>query len=95
MRKIIAASAVGLALIAGQAIAANGSAHSLRAGDRVGAALGGTEDNPLGAWLAGGGFFGGAGVGGAIITSVIIAAVAIPVIDKVADEIDGEDSPST
>ena len=51
MRKIIAASAIGLALVAGQAVASNGAAQSLRVGDRVGAALGEREDIIVPTWF--------------------------------------------
>lgn len=93
MLKIIAASAIGLALIAGQAVASNGSAQALGVGDRVGADLGQREDMPFGTWLQNGGFFGGSGVGGALITTIIFVAIAVPVIDEIVD--DEEASPST
>lgn len=92
MRKIIAASVVGLALIAGQALASNQAAESLRVGDRVGGALQAHEDFGFGSWFASGGFFGGAGVVGSVITTIIAVAVVVPVVDAVVD--DGEDSPS-
>jgi len=91
MRKIIAASVVGLALVAGQAVASNGAAQSLRVGDRVGAALGEREDFALGAWLSSGGFFGG-GMGGALFTSAILLGTTYFVADQITN--DNESSPS-
>lgn len=43
MRKFAAASVVGLALVAGQAVASNGAAQTLAVGDRVGAVMGQSE----------------------------------------------------
>lgn len=89
MRKIIAAAAVGAILIAGQAVASNGAVQQLRAGDRVGASLGASDefiDSFLG-WLGNGGFFGaGAGLTGTLITSAIIIGVTVPVVDEVVDD---------
>ena len=86
MRKIIAATVIGLALIAGQAVASNGAAQSLRAGDRVSAALGEREDAfgqiPLFSWIASLGPF----VGTAVVLGVTYA------IYEIVE--DGEDSPS-
>lgn len=92
MRKIIAASVVGLALVAGQAVASNGAAQSLRVGDRVGAALGEREDFAFGSWLANGGFFGGMGVTGSIITVAALTGIGVGVANKVFS--DNESSPS-
>ncbi len=92
MRKIIAASVVGLALVAGQAVASNGAAQSLRVGDRVGAALGEREDFALGSWLANGGFFSGMGMGGALFTSTLLLGTTFVVVDQVSN--DNESSPS-
>lgn len=90
MRKIIAASAVGLALIAGQAFASNSSAQSLRAGDRVSAALGEREDAfgvaPLFSWIAS---------LGPIVGTIVVAGITYAVYE-VADAVvnDDDDSPS-
>ena len=90
MRKIIAASAVGLALIAGQAVAANGAAQSLRAGDRVGASLGQQEDAfgvvPFFSWIAS---------MGPILGTIVVAGITYAVVE-VVDEVvsDDDDSPS-
>lgn len=89
MRKIIAASAVGLALIAGQAVASNGAAHSLRAGDRVSAALGEEREDfivPLFSWIAS---------MGPILGTIVLAGITYAVVE-VVDEVvnDDEDSPS-
>lgn len=92
MRKIIAASVIGLALVGGQALASNGAAQSLRVGDRVGAALGEREDFALGPWLASGGFFGGGGVFGTILTIGLITTVTVITVDQVSG--DNESSPS-
>ncbi len=57
MRKIIAATAVGLALVAGQAAASNAAGAQLRVGDRVGARVGAEKDLvgvPLFVLVAGG-----------------------------------------
>ena len=88
MRKIIAAAAVALALVAGQAAAANGAVQSLTAGDRVGTSLGASDEffGGFGSWLSNGGFFAGAGLGGTIVTSVVFIAIAVPVVDEIADD---------
>lgn len=57
MRKVIAAAAAGMILIAGQAVAAGGSDASLRVGDRVGAQAGETdslEGMPMSLMMIGG-----------------------------------------
>jgi hypothetical protein len=88
MRNIIAAAAVGVVLIAGQAVASNGAVQQLRAGDRVGASLG-ESDEFIGSfmgWLGNGGLFGaGAGLTGTLLTSALIIAVTVPVVDEIAD----------
>lgn len=78
MRKIVAASVVGLALVAGQAIAANGEARSLSVGDRVGFSLGGREGFQP-SWISGGfasrsflEVFFGIIVPGLILTKIIV-----------------------
>jgi len=92
MRKIIAASVVGLALVAGQAVASNGAAQSLRVGDRVGAALGEREDFALGSWLANGGFFTGSGLAGGLFTLGAFGLGTFKVVDEISN--DNESSPS-
>lgn len=92
MRKIIAASVVGLALVAGQAVASNGAAQSLRVGDRVGAALGEREDFAFGSWLANGGFFAGSGFAGGLLTFAAIGFTTFTVVDEISS--DNESSPS-
>lgn len=89
MRKIIAATAIGLALIAGQAAAANGAAQSLRAGDRVSASLGEEREDfivPLFNWIAS---------MGPILGTVVVAGITYAVVE-VVDEVvnDDEESPS-
>lgn len=91
MRKIVAASAVGLALVAGQAIAANGAARSLTAGDRVGAALGereGFQSGGLSSLFAGQSFLN-------LFFGIVIPAVILTkiVVDDVNQD-DGDDSPT-
>lgn len=88
MRKIIAAAAAGLALIAGQAVAANGAAQSLQAGDRVSAALGGERED---FWILTP-IFGTFGVIGGIIVTGIIGYTLVEVVDQVVN--DDDDSPS-
>lgn len=88
MRKIIAASAIGLALVAGQAVAANGAAQSLRAGDRVSAALGEEREDfivPLFSWIAS---------MGPIVGTIVIAGITYAVIEVVDEIADDDDSPS-
>lgn len=89
MRKIIAASAVGLALIAGQAVASNGAAQSLRAGDRVGAALGDEREDfivPMFSWIAS---------MGPIVGTIVIAGITYAVVEVVDQVVnDDDDSPS-
>lgn len=82
MRKIIAASAVGLALVAGQAVASNGAARGLVSGDRVGAAMGQSESlqpAPGGFW-AGQSFlnlFFGVVIPAAILTKIVVDDVRL------------------
>lgn len=88
MRKIIAASAIGLALVAGQAVAANGAAQSLRAGDRVSAALGEEREDflvPLFSWIAS---------MGPILGTIVIAGITYAVVEVVDEVTDDDDSPS-
>ena len=90
MRKIVAASAVALALVAGQALAANGAAQTLAAGDRVGAELGDSEG--LQAGFAG--MFGNTSFlnlfFGFVIPAVIVTKIAVDDINQD----DGDESPS-
>lgn len=91
MRKIIAASVVGLALVAGQAVASNGAAESLRVGDRVGAALG-EREGFQGSWLSGA-FAGQSAVNlifGIVVPSLILTKIVVDDV-RLADR---EDSPS-
>lgn len=88
MRKIVAASIVGLALVAGQAVAANGAAQSLRAGDRVGASLGAEREDflvPLTSWIAS---------LGPIVGTVVVAGITYAIVETVNVVIDDDDSPS-
>lgn len=88
MRKIIAASAIGLALVAGQAVAANGAAQSLRAGDRVSVALGEEREDfivPLFSWIAS---------MGPIVGTIVIAGLTYAIVEVVDEVIDEDDSPS-
>lgn len=91
MRKIIAASVIGLALVATQAVASNGAAQTLRVGDRVGAALGEREDF-VPAWMPFSAYLTSMGPILATITVLGVTYVTVAVIDEVTD--DGEDSPS-
>lgn len=88
MRKIIAASAIGLALVAGQAVAANGAAQSLRAGDRVSAALGEEREDfivPLFSWIAS---------MGPIVGTIVLAGITYAIVEVVDEVTDDDDSPS-
>lgn len=92
MRKIFVASAVGLAMVAGQAAAANGTAQSLAVGDRVGAALGPGEGlqptSGFNGWLRGQSFLNV--FFGIVIPTLIFTKI---VVDDVNQD-DLEDSPS-
>lgn len=86
MRKMIAAAAIGVALVAGQAIAANNAAPSLRVGDRIGASV--ADENEISLF--------GVGLGFTSFTSTIITLGVIVgsviVVDEVADAVDDSDS---
>ncbi len=92
MRKILIASAVGLALVGGQAAASVSSAQSLRVGDRIGAPMGVVDGQVVGlpSWLQA--LYAGAG-GGAAGAAAVIAAVGVAVAATygIVEEVAGDD----
>ena len=90
MRKIVAASAIAVALVAGQALAANGAAQTLNAGDRVAAALGEPEGFQSGL----GGMFGGMSFMNLFFGIIIPAAILTKIVVDDVNQDDQYESPS-
>lgn len=86
MRKMIAAAAVGAVLVAGQAIAANTAAPSLRVGDRIGASV--SDENDFALF--------GVGLGFSSFTSTLLTlgfiATTVVAVDAIAETADDSES---